>query len=202
MRRRLFPNCLTYFRLLAYVMALIAGAVGSFSWIWDLPKFTRSHSVLRAIVGGWQVNGLVSLRSGLPINILAGADVARSGTSNQRPNAIKDPVLPDDRSRGEKILAWFNRTAFVSPDLGSFGTLGRNALIGPPYSATNLGLFKNIDLPGREGIRLQFRSEFFNLFNNVNLGNPNVNLTAGTNMGQITSARDARVIQLALKLYF
>jgi outer membrane receptor protein involved in Fe transport len=176
--------------------------VGSFSWIWDLPKFTRSHPVLRAVAGGWQVNGLVSLRSGLPINILAGADVALSGTSNQRPNLIKDPELPDDRSRGEKILAWFDRTAFARPDNGTFGNLGRNALIGPSYSATNLGLFKNIDLPGREGMRLQFRSEFFNLFNNVNLGNPNVNLTAGTNMGQITSAREARVIQFALKLYF
>jgi hypothetical protein len=93
MRRRLFPNCLACFRLLVYVMALTAGAVGSFSWIWDLPKFTRCHSVLRAIVGGWLVNGLVSLRSGQPINILAGDDVALSGTSNQRPNLIKDPEL-------------------------------------------------------------------------------------------------------------
>src|SRR5262245_15012166 len=176
--------------------------VGSFSWIWDLPRLTRSHSLLRAVAGGWQVNGLVSLRSGLPINILAGADVALSGTSNQRPNLIKDPALPGDRSRGEKILAWFDRTAFARAETGTFGNLGRNALIGPPFSVTNLGLFKNIDLPGREGLRLQFRSEFFNLFNNVNLGNPNVNLTAGNNMGRITSARDARVIQLALKLYF
>jgi hypothetical protein len=72
--------------------------------------------------------------------------------------------------------------------------------VGAASAATNFGLFKNFALPGREGLRLQFRSEFFNLFNSVNLGNPNG--TLGGTMGRITSADDARVIQFALKLVF
>ena len=67
---------------------------------------------------------------------------------------------------------------------------------------TNLGAFKSIALPGREGSRLQFRSEFFNVFNSVNLGDPNTALNAGPRMGRITSAGSPRVIQFALKALF
>ncbi|HEU0139945.1 MAG TPA: hypothetical protein VFQ79_09555, partial [Bryobacteraceae bacterium] len=57
-------------------------------------------------------------------------------------------------------------------------------------------------VPGRERMRVQFRSEFFNLLNWVNLGNPNATLTSGTRMGRITSAGSGRVIQFALKFLF
>jgi hypothetical protein len=57
-------------------------------------------------------------------------------------------------------------------------------------------------MPLREAMRLQFRSEFFNLFNNVNFSNPNATFSAGANMGRITVAAEARVIQFALKLIF
>ncbi len=80
--------------------------------------------------------------------------------------------------------------------------MGRNALLGPASASANAGIFKQFSLPGREGLRLQFRSEFFNVFNSVNLGNPNNSVGAGANMGRITSADDARVIQFALKLLF
>jgi hypothetical protein len=64
----------------------------------------------------------------------------------------------------------------------------------------NAGLFKSFPLPLREGMKLQFRSEFFNVLNRVNLGNPNV--TLGSSMGRITSAGSARVLQFALKVLF
>ena len=143
---------------------------------------------MRGVVGGWQVNGLVSTRSGLPVNIVIGRDTALSGTSNQRPNVVGEHRLSGDRPRAEKILAWFNRAAFAEPRAGTYGNVGRNALVGPPSLNTNLALFKNVPLPGREGLRLQFRSEFFNVFNSVNLGNPNDSFTAGARMGRITSA--------------
>ena len=73
---------------------------------------------------------------------------------------------------------------------------------GPASAATNLAVFRIFPLPLREGMRLQFRSEFFNLFNSVNLSNPNTSFSAGANFGRITSAGDARVIQFALKLLF
>jgi len=174
--------------------------IASFSWIWDLPKLAAVAPIVRETLGGWQVNGLVTMRSGLPFNVVTASDIALSGTSSQRPNVVGNHKLPGDRPRGDKILAWFDRTAFANPATGTYGNTGRNALVGPASAVTNFGLFKNFALPGREGLRLQFRSEFFNLFNSVNLGNPNG--TMGSTMGRITSAGDARVIQFALKLLF
>ena len=69
-------------------------------------------------------------------------------------------------------------------------------------ATTNLAVFKSFRIPGREGLRVQFRSEFFNLFNSVNLGNPNASVSSGATMGRITSAADARVIQFAIKFLF
>ena len=179
-----------------------AAHIGSLSWLWELPQLGGQPGALRLVAGGWQVNGLLTAQTGRPINIVTGADIALSGTANQRPNVIGEHRLPSDRSRGEKIQAWFDRTAFAQPPAGTFGSVGRNALIGPGSFSTNVGVFKHFDLPGREGLRLQFRSEFFNLLNNVNLGNPNTQVTAGTRMGLITGAGQARVIQFAMRLLF
>ncbi|MBI3695756.1 MAG: TonB-dependent receptor [Acidobacteria bacterium] len=176
--------------------------IASFSWIWDLPRLTSSPLLLRNAAGGWQVNGLVTMRSGTPLNIVLGSDVALTGTPNQRPNVTGNPVLSRDRPRQDQILSWFDRTVFARPATGAFGNVGRNPLIGPPAANTNLGLFKNFSLPGREGLRLQFRSEFFNVFNSVNLGSPNNQLAAGDRMGRITSADSPRQIQFALKVLF
>jgi len=174
--------------------------IGSVSWLWQLPALTGQPALLRALGGGWQLNGLVYARSGFPINLLTGSDRALSGTNNQRPDVIGNPVLPDNRPKAGKINQWFNPSVFVLPAAGSYGNLGRNALTGPGAFNTNLAVFKNIPLPFRERMHLQFRSEFFNLFNNVNLSNPNN--TLGSKLGRITSADDARVIQFALKLLF
>jgi outer membrane receptor protein involved in Fe transport len=176
--------------------------IANFSWIWDLPKPTSGNAVLRAVVSGWQINGLVNLRTGLPVNILSGTDAALSGTSNQRPNVIGDPILSGGRSRGETVAAWFDRTKFVAAATGTFGNTGRNALIGPGQAVINAGVFRTFKLPGREGLRLQIRSEFFNVTNHVNLGQPNASLASGVNMGRITSAGAARVIQFAAKVQF
>ena len=92
--------------------------------------------------------------------------------------------------------------AFAMPALGAYGNTGRNALLGPNSVNTNLALFKNFPLPLREGMHLQFRSEFFNALNAVNLNSPNTTLSALANMGRITGAAEARVIQFALKLVF
>jgi hypothetical protein len=176
--------------------------IASFSWIWDLPSTKAGGAVLAALARDWQLNGLVNLRSGLPFNVVSGTDTALSGTSNQRPNVLRNPVLPTDRPRQEQILAWFDRTAFAPAAAGTFGNTGRNALIGPGQAVANVGVFRSFRLPLREGLRLQFRSEFFNIFNRVNLNSPNATLSAGSNMGRITGAGPARVIQFALKASF
>ena len=157
-------------------------------------------AALRLIAGGWQWNGLFTARTGLPLNAVTGADNALSGTGNQRPNVVGDWRLPDDRSPSAKIAQWFNPAAFAAPATGTFGNAGRDIIIAPGQSNVNVGLFKNIGLPFREGMKVQVRSEFFNVMNHVNLGNPNV--TLGSKMGQITSAGSPRVLQFALKVLF
>jgi hypothetical protein len=174
----------------------------SASWIWDLPRLSAAPSVVRQVAGGWQLNGLYTARSGLPVNSTLGTDVALSGTPSQRPNVSGDPTLSSDRPRASQIQAWFNRTVFSAPPAGTYGDTGRNALLGPPSRAANLGLFKHFAIPGREGMGLEFRSEFFNAFNKVNLSNPNASLSAGAQMGRITSSGSARIIQFALKLRY
>ena len=176
--------------------------IASFSWVWEMPGRGLPSPVLRMAIGGWQLNGLVSMRSGTPVNVVTGADNALSGTSNQRPNVNGNPLLSSDRPRAARIQAWFDRTVFSAPAAGTYGNAGRNALIGPSEATTNLAVFKNFRIPGREGLRLQFRSEFFNLLNSVNLSNPNATVSSGAQMGRITSSGSARVIQFALKFLF
>jgi len=176
--------------------------IANLSWIWDIPGVSTHGTALKAITGGWQFNGLVNLRTGLPFNVLSGTDTALTGTNNQRPNVIGDPVLPSGRSRADQVQAWFDRTMFAAAATGTFGNAGRNALIGPGQAVINTGVFRSFKLPGKESLRLQFRSEFFNIANRVNLGQPNATLSAGANMGRITSAGAARVIQFAMKVSF
>ena len=100
------------------------------------------------------MNGLVSARSGLPINVLAGTDIALSATPSQRPTWLASTGCRMTARRRDKVLAWFNRAAFAQPASGTFGNMGRNALSGPNSSTANLGVFKNFALPGREALRL------------------------------------------------
>lgn len=176
--------------------------IASVTWIYDLPLLADRNPLVRGALGGWELSGIYTVRSGLPFNITTGSDVALSGTPNQRPNVIGNPAPGGGRSRQDQILEWFNPAVFVNPALGAYGDLGRNVVIGPPSVNTNLGAFKNFALPFREGLKLQFRSEYFNLFNQVNLNNPTATVSSGKTFGRITSSGGSRVIQFALKVVF
>ena len=93
---------------------------------------------------------------------------------------------------------WFDTAAFI-PVMG-FGNLGRNVVIGPGFNNFDFSTMKNMGIG--EKTRVQFRAEFFNLFNTANLSNPNASLASGAQMGRITSADAGRVIQFALKFLF
>ena len=177
--------------------------IAAVTWIYDLPLLSSRNATLRTIAGGWEVTGIWTARSGLPINITTGSDIALSGTPSQRPNVTGNPVLPGGRSRQDQILEWFNPAVIAAPAAGTYGNAGRNALTGPGSANTNFGAFKNFALPFRERMKVQFRSEYFNLFNQIELGNPTATLNSGKNFGRITStATGNRVIQFALKLAF
>jgi Carboxypeptidase regulatory-like domain/TonB dependent receptor len=171
---------------------------GSFNY--QLPGFER-YGAARYVIGGWQINGIVALQSGAPLNIGAGADNSRSGIGADRVDIIGDPRLPDDRTRGDKVQQWFNKAAFKANELGTFGTLGRNVLRGPGYANLDLSLFKSFPMPYSEGHKIEFRAECFNSLNRVNLGNPNTNFNSVV-FGRITGAGDPRILQLVLRYSF
>jgi hypothetical protein len=170
------------------------------SWIWQAPELKRWGWVGRQALGGWQLNGILVARSGNPVNITSGADSNLDGNNNDRPNQVGDPALSGDRTRAEKINQFFNTAAFSRVVPGQlYGTVGRNLLVGPSSVNWNMSAFKQFSL--YERARLQFRADFFNVFNQVNFGNPNGQLSAA-NFGRITSAGAPRILQFGLKFLF
>jgi hypothetical protein len=171
---------------------------GSFNY--QLPGLQKSHALHYAL-GGWQVNGILIMQTGAPLNITTGFDNSFSGIGGDRVDVIGDPALPGGRSRGDKILKWFNTAAFTPNAPGTFGRLGRNAWVGPAPINLDLSLFKNFSMPYSEQHKIEFRAEFFNSLNRVNLGNPTTSF-ASTLFGRITGAGDPRILQLGLRYAF
>ena len=154
----------------------------------------------KQMLGGWQLNGITSVRGGQSLNPLSGTDTNVDGVTTDRPNVVGDPNLSGGRSRSETISQFFNTAAFAKPGTGQlFGSSGRNVLHGPNAVTWNVAAMKDVRF--YEKLRLQFRADFFNFLNQVNLGNPNVTLSSA-NFGRITSAAAPRMLQFGLKLYF
>ena len=180
-----------------------------FSYLYELPighekrMLGDASGVLNQIVGGWQVGGITSVSTGNWFTITDDNGVANSDGNSQRPDLIGDP-------RGKPCVpnTFFNTCAFADPPSGSFGNVSRNSVQGPGYQIWDFSVFKNF--PITERTKLEFRAEFFNVFNHPNLqfaksGPQNsINTTTfGTpQFGFLTGARDPRQVQLALKLSF
>ena len=175
------------------------GQIFTASWVWELPKLSGSNAVVRQVIGGWQLTGLVSLRSGAPFNVITGVDNSLTAAGQDRPNQIKEAKLPTSRSRGDLVAQYFDRTAFVANPLRTFGNVGRNSLIGPGLDNVDFGMHKYFRL--HEGHDLQFRAEFFNFLNQPNFGNPTSTFTSPA-FGRILSASEGRTIQFGLKYSF
>jgi hypothetical protein len=129
---------------------------------------------------------------------LSGEDRSRTGIGNDSADLVSKPGYTSG-SRGQRVAQWFPTSSFVPAALGTFGNAGRNILIGPGNFNVDFSVLKNI--PVTEHRRLQYRAEFFNLFNHALLGNPGTTL-GSPSFGRITSAGDPRILQMALKLYF
>jgi hypothetical protein len=172
------------------------------SYLYSLPDtYHGSSAFAKKLVNTWSVSGIVTLQSGVPFSIY-GQDAAfeatmanlKSGRTLQ--SAIKSGDVKD------RLTAYFDPTAFVQPSaVGDFGQLGRNIIRGPKQIDTDLSIIKSI--PVTESQRLEFRAEFFNLFNNVNFANPVNIISPSVNFGSIVSTTTGpRVIQFALKYTF
>jgi Carboxypeptidase regulatory-like domain/TonB dependent receptor len=164
-------------------------------------RFANSGGLLNYIIGNWQLNGILTLTSGLPYNVFISSDIPNVGnfaafSGNVRANQVGDPNLPNP-SPSE----WFNPAAFAPPAPFTFGNSGRNSLRADWFKNLDLSLFK--DFPFNEKRSLQFRAEAFNVTNTPTWGIPVNDLNNPAQFGSITSTRSTeRQLQLSLKLYF
>jgi hypothetical protein len=176
-----------------------------FSWVYQLPfghgqSFGSSwNGFLNQALGGWQVSGVVSIRSGPPFTIFAGQDNANTGTFV--PNVMRAQVVSEPVPNGfdQSNERWFDISAFQVPAFGTLGNSGRNALTGPGSKSVDLALAKRFRLVG--ATQLEFRAEAFNALNHTNFGTP-ASTVGGGNFGRILGAATARQIQFGVKLHW
>jgi hypothetical protein len=150
--------------------------------------------VANAVIGGWEFSGIYLFSSGDPLTFHSPGGTLGNGWGT-RPNLVGDPSLSNPTAS-----LWFNPNAFVTPGPYLFGNSGIGILDGPGSHVANLALMKKFPFSGEKRY-FQFRWEAFNALNHVNLHDPNTTITQGST-GRITSAGDARVMQIALKLVF
>ena len=174
--------------------------------VWALPFgpkqrfFGNASGATAKVIGGWQLAGLLHLQSGIPFTVTAPAANSGTGSTVNRANRIADGRLPADRPLNQKLAEYFNTAAFQLPALGQVGNAGIGALVGPGLFDTDMTLMKNTVLTER--LNLQFRAEFFNIFNHPNFANPVADITSSA-FGQINSTVGfPRQIQFALRLQF
>lgn len=177
--------------------------VANISYIYQVPLLTGFNPAVRYILGGWEIAGITTLETGRVFNVGINFDNANVGARGnfQRPNLVGNPFPSGFKKTFGPGGAYFDKSAFQVAPRYQFGNLGRNAFHGPGFVNTDVGLMKNIPIVG-ERLRMQFRSEFFNAFNNVNFGNPN-GTVGDPNFGQVRGVQNrARQIQFGLKLIY
>ncbi|HWZ98656.1 MAG TPA: carboxypeptidase-like regulatory domain-containing protein [Candidatus Dormibacteraeota bacterium] len=187
------------------------------NFIYDIPVFRNSSShLLKTTLGGWQVSGIVTLESGIPINIgMANqkdpvTKLVLASSNNGIPNATNRPNLVGTINYPQTVLTcatcqqaiqYLDPSAFGLPTVGTFGNLGHNAIRGPGRDNWNLSLFKSFVFSESRGSRLEIGLETFNVWNHTQFNQVSNNF-GSSNFGQFTSAFDPRTVQLRGKIYF
>jgi hypothetical protein len=168
------------------------------NYIYELP-FKGSSSMLRRLLGNWEISGVMQANSGTPFSVRRNNDFAGvgPGSGNQFYDLVGDPHA--EVSDFTDSALWFNKDAFKQPAAGTFGTQPRNLLRNPGFRTWDMGLRKNFPVFERQ--LLQFRFEMFNILNHPNWGGASADPASGS-FGRVTSKSSERNIQLALKYIF
>jgi len=182
------------------------------SYQWNLPWFAHAQNWYGHVLDNWQVNGITTLMSNTPFTVYDSSDPSEQGSApeisgffSSRPNQVGDPntgtcALQNGTTAPVRTpLCWFNTGAFQQAQQGQFGNVGRNTLRGPAFQQWDFSALKTIAI--HENLKLQFRAELFNIFNNVNFELPDNDISS-PNFGVIEAAQPGRIVQLALKLSF
>lgn len=182
--------------------------------VYDLPfgtgkTFFSQPGIANTVLSRWSLTDIVAARTGIPVNVTedrSSSSVATGYTSSQRPNLV--PGVPLTPPGGKTINHWINYAAFEAVNGSGYGNAPRNIAHGPNLWQTDLGLSKRIPLS--ESTQLQFRSEFFNLLNRAQYGQPQADWSSQSTFGQIITTANTtpigtgtpREIQFALRLEF
>jgi hypothetical protein len=174
-----------------------------------------------AIFGNWQLNVIERATSGFPLFVVdssnpSGVFFSYNGNTYSRPNEVGDPNKPGPEGGNANcptqihtLQNWFNPCAFAAAPLGELGTEARAPIYGPRFVNTDFSVIKDFPMPFREAMNLQFRAEFFNLFNHPQLylqggsGTGEQDINSRATFGVVTgTVNNPRLIQFALKLTF
>lgn len=195
----------TYDRRADYALAPYDRAhVFSANYVVDIPFFHAQKGLVGHVLGGWELSGITQYGTGQPFTIstAAGTDPAGLGilgasAAGPRPDQICDP----NAQAPHTYTTWFNTACFadVAPGQIRPGNAGRSTIRGPGYGRWDVSLIRNVKL--RESMSFQLRGEAFNVFNHTNPYAINTSL-GSSQFGNVTSARDPRIIQLGAKFYF
>ena len=221
----------------------------SLSWLWNLPGVSRGNRFLNLLTRGWQINGTYLVESGQPLTIISRRDL-NGDFDTASDTAIENPqgrgqtgtdvnfvcrqgteigiAVSSDRCGGPaNVVGYVARdpgARYIRGGTGAQTNMGRGTFLSPGINVWNLGVFRNLDLPGKEEMRLQFRAELWNAFNHPNpiVGNGSVfnttvnatgfpgYVTPGTDQfldktifsGGMGTAPFQRIVQWGLRLIF
>jgi hypothetical protein len=175
-----------------------------FNAVYELPFFKDQGGGITGLLGGWQINSIITLQSGSPFTVFAANDANGDLIFNDRAVYLGrgqgQAIIDDPKESG---LRYLNGALFVPGSSAGFnnsGALGRNVFTGPHFYNVDFALAKNTKLS--EGTNLQFRVESFNLFNRTNFTNPSGNISNPATFGLLTNTYNPRMVQLAIRLQF
>jgi len=182
--------------------------VATANFVFEIPYFRSQKGFAGKVLGGWEVSGIATFQSGLPLNVSsalgndpAGLGIIGASAAGPRPDQVCNPngngVAP------HKVSQWFGTSCFAEVPLGQIrpGNAGRGTIRGPGLQRWDTSLIRNFKFPGTDQTSLQLRGEAFNVFNHTNYNAVNTSL-GNAQFGRVTATRDPRIVQLALKLYF
>jgi hypothetical protein len=158
---------------------------------------TNMNKVADAVVGGWQVNGILSLHTGFPLTI-SGSDASGTNSRGARANCLAPVNILGKQNSPSGGYQWFDPSAFGPALPGTFGNCGVGTVRGPGLHTLDLSLAKFFAITERQ--KLEFRAESINLTNTPILNSPSTGL--GSTLGLLNSAQGARNVQFGLKYHF
>jgi len=179
------------------------------SVIYDLPfgknkQFGNNWKApVNAVLGDWQVNVIQKITSGFPIFITASNNTSGVNFSNNGTNVTRPNQICNGRLSNWTVQKYFDTSCFVDAPAGQLGNANRAPLYGPGFVNTDFSVFKHFPLGFRESTNLEFRAEFFNLFNHPQFFTPGNDVDSPSTFGVISeTVNNPRLIQFALKLTF